>query len=142
MKATPADAKLILELYDLRREPRLRDARRWFTASFKPKTYEEMTALCPPGSETNASYRMVVTYWEMVASFLVAGVLNRELFYQSGREMILVWERVRDVAPGVRAAIKNPREWHNLELAAAGYIKWWNKVAPGAYDAFSKRVRG
>jgi len=142
MKATPADAKLILELYDLRREPRLREARRWFTASFKPKTYDELTALCPPGSDTNASYRMVVTYWEMVASFLVAGVLNRELFYETGREMIVVWERVRDIMPGVRTAIKNPREWRNLELASLAYIKWWKKVAPGAYDAFSKRVRG
>ena len=142
MKATHDDAKLLVELYNLRREPRLREARRWFTASFKPKTYEELTALCPPGSETNASYRMVVTYWEMVASFLTAGVLNRELFYETGREMILVWERVRDITPAVRATIKNPREWKNLELATAAYIKWWNKVAPGAYDAFSKRMRG
>lgn len=142
MKPTPDDAKLILELYDLRREPRLREARRWFTASFKPKTYDELMALCPPGSETNASYRMVVTYWEMVASFLVADVLNRELFYQTGREMILVWERVRDVMPGVRAAISNQRERKNLELAAAAYIEWWEQAAPGAYPAFSKRVRG
>jgi hypothetical protein len=142
MKATAADAKLIIELYDLRREPRLRDARKWFTSSFKVKTYDELMALCPPGSDTNASYRMVVTYWEMVASFLVSGALNRELFYESGREMIVVWERVRDVAPGVRAAIKNPREWYNLEKASLAYIKWWNKAAPGAYDALSKRLRG
>ena len=141
-QATPDDAKLILELYDLRREPRLREARRWFAASFKPKTYAELMELCPPGSEANASYRMVVTYWEMVASFLTAGVLNPELFYQTGREMVLVWERVRDVVPGVRTAISNPREWHNLELAAAEYITWWKTAAPGAYDAFSKRVRG
>ena len=142
MKANYHDAKLILKLYDLRREPRLREARRWFAASFKPKTYDEFTALCPPGSDTNASYRMVATYWELVASLLTSGVLNRELFYQSGREMLLVWERVRDIAPAVRAGNKNPREWRNLELAATAYIKWWHKAAPGAYEAFSKRVRG
>jgi hypothetical protein len=142
MKATHHDAKLLIELYDLRREARLREARRWFTASFKPKTYEEFTALCPPGSETNASYRMVVTYWEMVASFITSGALNAELFYQTGREMLVVWERVRDIMPAVRNTIKNQREWKNLEVAATAYIKWWNKVSPGAYDAFSKRVRG
>jgi len=141
-KATVHDAKLILELYELRREARLREARRWFTASFKPKTFEEYLALCPPGSETNASYRMVVTYWEMVASFLTSGTLHAELFYQTGREMLLVWERVRDVVPGIRDANKHSREYKNLEVAAAAYIKWWNKVAPGAYAAFSKRVRG
>lgn len=142
MKANYNDAKLILKLYDMRREPRLRDARKWFTASFKVKTFEEFTAVCPAGSEPNASYRMVVTYWEMVASFLTSGVLNPELFYQSGRELLFCWERVRDVLPDIRKAYGHTRELKNLEVAAAAYIKWWKKAAPGAYEAFSKRVRG
>jgi hypothetical protein len=142
MKATYNDAKLILKLYDMRREDRLREARKWFAASFKAKTFDEFNKLCPPGSEPNASYRMVVTYWEMVASFLTSGVLNPELFYQSGRELLFCWERVRDILPAARQSYGHPRELKNLELAAAAYIKWWNKVAPGAYDAFSKRIRG
>jgi len=142
MKATHRDAELILRLYDMRREDRLRAARKWFAASLKVKTFEEFTALCPGGSEENASYRMVVTYWEMVASFLTGGVLNPELYYQSGRELLFCWERVRDVLPAVRKSYGHSRELKNLELAATAYIKWWNKAAPGAYDAFSKRVRG
>lgn len=142
MKANYNDAKLILKLYDMRREPRLRDARKWFSASFKAKTFEDFTKLCPIGSEPNASYRMVVTYWEMVASFLTSGVLNPELFYQTGRELLFCWERVRDILPAVRQSYGHSRELKNLELAAAAYIKWWNKAAPGAYDAFSKRIRG
>ena len=106
------------------------------------KTFEEFTALCPPGSEPNASYRMVTTYWEMVASFLTSGVLNAELFYQTGREMLFVWERVRDIMPTLRDTYKHPRELKNLEDAATAYIAWWNAHAPGAYDAFTKRVRG
>ena len=142
MKATYDDVKLILQLYDMRREPRLREARRWFTASFKPKSYEELTALCPPGSEPNASYRMVTTYWEMVASFLTSGVLNSELFYQSGRELLFVWERTRDIVPAIRDTMKHPRELKNLEEAATAFIGWWQQMSPGAYEAFSKRVRG
>jgi hypothetical protein len=142
MKAKYHDAKLILQLYEMRREDRLREARKWFTASFKAKTYAEFTALCPVGGEPNASYRMVVTYWEMVASFLTSGVLNPELFYQSGRELLFCWERVRDILPAVREAYGHTRELRNLELAAAAYIKWWKKAAPGGYEAFSKRVRG
>ena len=110
--------------------------------SFKVKTFEEFQALCPAGSEPNASYRMVTTYWEMVASFLTSGVLNNELFYQSGRELLFVWERVRDIVPAAREAFKHPRELRNLEEAATAYIGWWNHTSPGAYDAFSKRVRG
>ena len=141
-RATYDDVNLILRLYEMRREDRLREARKWFTGSFKAKSYDEFIALCAPGSEPNASYRMVTTYWEMVASFLNSGVLNAELFYQSGRELLLVWERIKDIVPAVREKVGHPRELKNLEEAAAAYRSWWNHTAPGAYDAFSKRVRG
>ena len=140
--ATYDDVHLILKLYDMRREDKLRAARAWFAANFKVKTFDEFQKLCPPGSDPNASYRMVTTYWEMVASFITAGVLHRELFYQSGRELLFCWERVRDLLPHVRDAFKNPNELRNLEAAALVYIAWWNGQAPGAYEAFSKRVRG
>ena len=141
-RATYDDVKLILKLYEMRREDRMREARRWFSASFKVKTLDDFTTLCPPGSEANASYRMVTTYWEMVASFLTSGPLSPELFYHSGRELLFVWERVRDIVPAIRESYTHSRELKNLEDAATGYIAWWNAQAPGAYEAFSKRVRG
>ena len=141
-RATYEDVNLVLKLYDMRRESRLREARRWFVASFKVKSLAEVAVICPPGSEENASYRQMTTYYEMVASFLTSGVLNPELFYQSGREMLLVWERMRHILPDLRAANGNPNEFKNLERAATAFIEWWNESAPGAYDAFSKRVRG
>lgn len=142
MAATYDDANLILRLYEMRREEKLRGARAWFAAHFKVKTLEDFQKLCPPGTEPNASYRMVTTYWEMVASFMNAGVLHRELFYQNGRELLFCWERVRDFLPQLRAAYQNPNELKNLETAAGAYIAWWNAQTPGAYEAFSKRVRG
>ena len=142
MKPSYDDVKLVLKLYDMRREPRMREARRWFTGSFKAKSLDDFNALCPAGSEQHASYRMVTTYWEMVASFVTSGVLNDELFFQTGRELLFCWERVRDLIPHVRELYKNPIELRNLEVAAKLHIKWWNKQAPGAYEAFSKRVRG
>ena len=141
-RATYDDVRLILRLYEIRREDRLRDARKWFTGSFKVKSFDEFVAMCPPGSEPNASYRMVTTYWEMVASFLTSGVLNKELFYQSGRELLFVWARIADIMPAVREKFGNPRELRNIEEAAVAYIAWWNETSPGAYDAFVKRVRG
>jgi hypothetical protein len=56
--------------------------------------------------------------------------------------MLFVWERIRDIVPTVRETYKNPRELKSLEDASAAYITWWNQTAPGAYDAFCKRVRG
>jgi hypothetical protein len=134
------DVNLILRLYDMRRDDRLRQARAWFVGNFKARTYEEFTALCPAGSEPNASYRMVTSYWEMVASFITAGVLNPELFYQTGREMLLVYARVRHVLPSLRQQLANPQELRNLESAAQGFIEWWNEQSPGAFDAFCRRI--
>jgi hypothetical protein len=142
MKPTYDDVNLVLHLYEMRREEKLRAARAWFTGHFKVKTLQDFQTLCPPGSEPNASYRMVTTYWEMVASFITGGVLNAELFYQSGRELLFCYERIRDILPQIREAYKNPNELKNLETVAVGYITWWNMQAPGAYDAFSTRVRG
>src|SRR5204862_6313512 len=130
-KATFDDVDLILKLYDMRREPRLREARRWFTASFKARTLDDFNALCPSGSEQHASYRMFTTYWEMVASFITSGVLNEELFFQSGRELLFCWERVRDLVPIFREQYRNPLELKNRETAANAYTDWSNKRATG-----------
>ena len=141
-RATYDDAKLIVQLYEMRREERLRKARAWFASSFRPKSLSDLTALCPPGSDENASYRMVTSYWEMVASFMTAGVLNSDLFFQSGRELLLVWERVRDIVPAVREQNKDPLAYRNLETVAQSYIQYLEHHGPGTYQAFSARHRG
>lgn len=140
--ATYDDVNLILHLYEMRREERMRQARAWFAGSFKVRTFDEFNALCPAGSEANASYRMVTSYWEMVASFITRGVLNQELFFQSGRELLYVWERMRDLLPKIREANNDSAYLRNLETVATAFIAWMNTNAPGSYDAFSKRVRG
>src|SRR5256714_12264363 len=117
---------LIPRLYERGRGGRMRGARRWFATHFKAKTMEEFNVMCPPGSEPNASYRMLTTYWEMVASFITNGVLNEELFFQSNREFLFVWERVRDVIPELRKAMGSPIELVNLETISSAYIQWWN----------------
>ncbi len=83
------DVNLILRLYEIRRETKLRAAREWFLASFDVKSLDDWTSLCPPGSDNNAYFRMVVTYWDMVASFITGGVLQGEIFFPSGRELLL-----------------------------------------------------
>lgn len=140
-RATYDDARLILSLYETRREERLRKARAWFAGSFKPRSLEDFAALCPPGSDENASYRMVTTYWEMVASFITSGVLSQELFFQSGRELLLVWERLREILPALREKNKDPFAYANLEAVATAYIEYLDRRAPGTYAAFAARQR-
>ena len=45
MLATPADAEIILRLYELRTEALMRQARAWITGEFWPATAEEFLAV-------------------------------------------------------------------------------------------------
>ncbi len=140
-QATYDDVNLVLRLYELRREEKLRTARDWFTRNVKAANLDELAAVCPAGSQENAYYRMVLSYWEMVASFITAGVLNAELFFQSGGEMLVVWERVKNLVPLAREAYGSPSMYRNLEAASNLFIQWMNRNSPGAYDAFAARIR-
>jgi hypothetical protein len=135
------DANLIVKLYELRREPRMRQARDWFARSFHAATLEEVQKLFPPGSEENASFRMVTSYWDMAASFVANGILHAELFYQSNQELLFVYERIRQLLPQAREASKNPMALQNLETVAQGHLRWLEKGAPEFYPIFSERVR-
>jgi hypothetical protein len=142
LRPTYDDANLILRLYELRREERLRTARAWFTGHFKVKSWDELQKLAPPGTDENASYRMVVTYWDMVASFITSGVLNKELFFQSGREMLAVWERMRDLLPEIRQRQKDPLLWSHLETVGIEFGVYFKERSGAGYDAFVARIKG
>jgi hypothetical protein len=133
MQATYDDANLILKLYELRREEELRKARAWFVANFNATSAEEMMQKYPFGSQENTNIRMVISYWDMAASFVVAGVLNQELFFQSSGEMLIVWEQARKVIDAFRQVTKNPHSWANLETVGNAYIKFLESRGPEAY---------
>ena len=138
--ATYEDVNLILRLYDLRREEKMRAARTWFLSNFKPHSVDDIGKIAPGGSEENAYMRMVITYWEMVASFITSGVLNQELFFQSGQELLVIYTRLKDFIPELRKKNTSPAMWANLESVALDYIKWYEKKDPDAYKAFVARV--
>ena len=136
---THHDANLILRLYELRREEKLRAARAWFVANFKVKTMADFNLLCPPGSDENANARMVVSYWDMAASFVTAGLINQELFFDSGRELLVTWLRVKPIAEETRATFDDPGVWRNLEKVGEAYAE---HLGQQAYQAFAARIGG
>jgi len=140
-KPTYDDANLILRLYEMRREERMRKARAWFAGNFKVKTYDELLKLAPGGSDENASFRMVTSYWELVSSFMTSGILNKELFFQSGRELLVVWERVRDFLPSMRDAYQDPNFLKHLETIGNEFAEHFKKQDANAYEAFLKRIK-
>ena len=124
--ATHADAELILRLYELRREPVLRQARDWWGQEFKATTAAEFAAACPPGSDANRYYRMVTTYWDMVAAIVNRGALDETLFFETNGEFLGVWRKVSAFLPEVRSARNAPRLMRNLEEL---YKRWERHIA-------------
>jgi hypothetical protein len=118
--ATPthADAELILKLYEARREPEMRKARQWWTATFWPESADEITKVIRSmGSQENNWLRMVLGYWSMAASFVAQGVLNEDLFFEpscSG-EMFVIYVKVEPYLKEVREKMQNPMLLANLE---------------------------
>ena len=112
---TYEDAQLILKLYELRRDEKMRTARDWFASKFSPATIEEVQAVSSSTGPENAYYRMVTSYWEMAASFVARGVLNLDLFLDSGGELIFVWAKLGPLVPQIREKLATPTFWTNVE---------------------------
>jgi hypothetical protein len=129
-KATYEDATLILRLYDLRREEKLREAREWFAAQFYPQTLDDIKAVLAPGSPRNGAFRMVVSYWDMAASFAVRGPLDAALLLESAGELILVWAKLEPLIAEMREWAQLPEWLQNLEAIiervdwAPGRVAW------------------
>ena len=136
------DAELLLRLYDLRREDKLRKAREWFMREFRAKSVEEFNSECPPGSQNSDYFRMLVSYWDMAASIVNHGLIKEEFFFENTSEFWIVWEKTRDLALGFRENRKNPYLWSNLETLAEKFKVWMAKRAPEALDSTRQRLLG
>lgn len=126
------DAELLLRLYDLRREEKLRQARAWFVREFQADSPEDSMNRYPYGTQENAFVRMVAGYWEMAASILNHGLINDELFFENNGEMYGVWAKIKPSISALREMWKNPLMFKNLETASEKYEKWISKHAPEA----------
>ena len=98
------------------------------------ESVDEHRALCPPGSTNDSSFRMVVSYWEMACSFVIAGILNEELLVKNNGELLLVWARIEKIVPAIRQFLKDPTMWNSLELVAKAGIEAMNRTSPGAWE--------
>jgi hypothetical protein len=101
-QATPADAELILKLYDLRRETLMREARN-FVFGFMPRTIDDVMAIISDfASKENAYLRQVVGYWSMAASLVLRGALNEDLARDNFQELLFVYARLEPFLAEVR----------------------------------------
>jgi hypothetical protein len=117
-KPTSTDAELIIKLYDLRREAELRKARNWWLVNFWPESADDFMKIGGAmGTQENNWLRQVAGYWSMIASLTLAGTVNQELVLDpsfSG-EMFFIFAKVKPSLGELRAKMKNPRMFANVE---------------------------
>lgn len=91
---TPYEAaRLNLQLFELRRDPVLREARHWFMHEFNPETFEDLVAVIR--GERNASFRMVTGYWDMAASLVTSGAIDSDSFLAAHGEIYITFSKIQ-----------------------------------------------
>jgi len=125
-KPSTADAHLILELYDLRREAEMRKARAWWAGEFFPQNDDDFIKVAlAMGTKENAWLRQVSGYWGIVTSFVNSGVLNEELFLQPGfsGELFLIYAKIHPFVKDLRKKLNDPAVFLEVEKAVT-HTKW------------------
>lgn len=117
-KPTAADAQLILQLYDLRREAEMRKARTWI-GGFWPQNAEQVQEILKAfGTQENAWFRQVSGYWDMAAALVLQGTLNEELFVDTNGEMWFFYAKFAPVIEDLRKKANSPQLMGRIEKLA------------------------
>jgi hypothetical protein len=140
-KPTYEQAQLQLQIYDMRREARLRQARDWYNQNFFPKTLDDAMRIAAPGSENGTLMMMVLGYWDQACALLNHGLLHEGLFFETTGEFYAVWERLRPIINQVRERFVNEEFMGHLEKAATRYEVWMESRSPGHIAAMREFMK-
>jgi hypothetical protein len=134
MLATPADAEIILRLYELRTEAVMRQARAWVTGDFWPASADDFFVVASsPADPHNAWLRQVLTYWEMAAAMVLHGAVSAELFVDCNAEGFFLLAKFAPILEGIRE--KNP----GFMIKTAELVNRFSAAAQ-RYEAVLKNV--
>jgi hypothetical protein len=134
----PADAQVVLQLYDLRREAEMRKARTWWGVNFWPQSADDvMKVVNAFGSPENAWFRQVAGYWEMAASLVLRGAVNEDLFYDASGEMWFMIGKLYPYLKEFREKAQSPESFRNAEKLATR-----SKQGRERLERVMKRIEG
>jgi hypothetical protein len=140
-KPTHEQAQLHLQVYDQRREARLRQGREWFFKNYFADSLDEGMKIAPPGTEAAAFFMMVISYWEQACALLNYGLLHEDLFFETSGEFFGVWERVKPSVPQAREKFVNKQFLANMEKAAQRFESWAESRNPGHVAAMRQFIQ-
>ncbi len=140
-KPTHEQAQLHLQVYDLRREARLRQARDWFFRNYLVERFDDAMRIAAPGTEGGALANMVISYWEQACALLNYGLLHEDLFFETSGEFFGVWERVKPIVAEARERFVNKQFLAHMEGAAKRFEVWMESRSPGHIAAMRQFMK-
>lgn len=143
-KPTHEQAQLHLQIYEMRREAKLREARDWFFKNYFVEDFEDSMRIAAPGTQGGAFANMVLAYWEQACAMLNYDLLHEDLFFETNGEFFGVWERVKPIVPQAREKFAYKGFLAHMEKAANRYATWIESRSPGHLAAmrdFMKQIR-
>jgi hypothetical protein len=129
------DADLVLRLFDLRREAKLREARSWMGSFYCDSAQQFADAYGAP----DAYMRMVAGYWDIATSMVNMGVIHRGLFVEAGGEAFFLWAKIGEWVPAFREMTGNAGFLANVEKFVHETPGGADRVA--GMRAYQKKVR-
>lgn len=121
-------AELLLQLYEARREPALREARDWWITKFHPTSARDILRIW--AGRESAPYRMVTTYWEMAASFVTLGAIDEAMFHAANTEYLAVYAKLRPYLTELRELAAYPTYLEHLERVVLALPDADERLAP------------
>lgn len=103
-------AELILRLYELRREPVMREARSFVGGEFLPRSGKEFVETVTNGGRQGSFVLQVYGYWDMVAAFVHHGALDARLVHDTCQEMYFQYAKIEPYLAEFRKRMNLP-EW-------------------------------
>ena len=139
--STPHEsAQSLMQLFELRREAKLREARSWVASSFNPRSVEDSAAITKTDEYTY--FRMVSGYWEMASSFVVHGAIDSEMFRAVSGEMLVAYCKVEHMIDEIREGVGQPDlfqyvqqvvdDWPGAKERMAGMREYFSGLAAAA----------
>ena len=111
------DAEIVMRLYDLRREPVMRESRDALQTQFWPGSFEDVLAVTRRDHELNRGFRQVSTFWEMAYGMVKYGIVNAEYFLESNAEGFFLFAKIQPYLEDYRREV-NPLAFRNAEWVA------------------------
>lgn len=114
MSSSPYEsATLLIRLYELRRDTTMREARDWYARGFNPNTIEDVLQVV--GGPHSGHFRMVTSYWDMAASFVLNGAIDEQMFHDANGEQVVAFAKIEPFLAEYRERLGLPGYLANLE---------------------------